>query len=83
MPRSPSFVARCSCPPGVAGRADLDVSRDQPGQLEGGGIGLRANLDLAKFILSQVVPLLGMARGLLRTAEDVSQTAESNPDLMK
>jgi hypothetical protein len=44
---------------------------------------IRANLDLAKIILGQVELLLGVARGLLRTAEDASQAIESNPDLVK
>jgi len=44
---------------------------------------IRANLDLAKIILGQVELLLGVARGLLRTAEDASQAIESNRDLVK
>ena len=44
---------------------------------------IRANLDLAKTILDQVVLLLGVARGLLRTAEDASQATESNPTLIE
>lgn len=44
---------------------------------------VRANLDLAKTILDQVVLLLGVARGLLRTAEDASPATESNPHLIK
>jgi hypothetical protein len=39
--------------------------------------------DLAKAILGQVELLLGVARGLLRTAEDASQAIESNRDLVK
>lgn len=42
-----------------------------------------ANLDLAKAILGQVELLLGVARGLLRAAEDASHATESNPDLIK
>jgi len=44
---------------------------------------IRANLDLAKTILGQVELLLGVARGLLRTAEDANQAIESNRDLVK
>lgn len=44
---------------------------------------IRANLELAKTILGQVELLLGVARGLLRTAEDASQAIESNRDLVK
>lgn len=44
---------------------------------------IRAKLDLAKTILQQVVLLLGVARGLLRTAEDATQAYESNHDLIK
>jgi hypothetical protein len=44
---------------------------------------IRTNLDLAKTILGQVELLLGVARGLLRTAEDASQAIESNRDLVK
>jgi hypothetical protein len=44
---------------------------------------IRTNLDLAKSILGQVELLLGVARGLLRTAEDANQAIESNRDLVK
>jgi hypothetical protein len=64
----------------IAARLEAVMS---PVKSDAAATAIRANLDLAKTILGQVELLLGVARGLLRTAEDVSEATETKPDLMK
>jgi hypothetical protein len=56
----------------VAARAATVI----PDSSDAAATAIRANLDLAKTILDPVALLLGVARGLLRTAEDASRAAE-------
>lgn len=72
------------CPPGAPGRpAAACAATSSSVSSDAAETVIRANLDLAKTILGQVELLLGVARGLLRTAEGASEAIESNRDLVK